>query len=297
MTQTVFLHYTQEELDRNFDQRAWAKNSEAVIARYAPRSAAVRARLAHQERIPYGRSPDEFLDFFPADRQGAPIQLFVHGGRWVNFVSADYSFVAEPLVEAGIHSAVMNFSKLPAVRLPAMVEQVCRALSWIHAHAASLGADPGRIYLAGHSSGAHMAALAAATDWAAQGLPAGLVRGATLVSGPYDMDAVMASARSAYVKLDPAEKDLMSPLRQAGRIRCPVIVAYADGDTDEFRRQSQAFAEALARSGTLAGTICVAGRNHFEIMETLGDRDGEIVRAMLAQAGAQAPGPDRGPSQ
>ena len=33
MNDTVFLHYSQAELDRNYDQRAWIKNAEEVVAR------------------------------------------------------------------------------------------------------------------------------------------------------------------------------------------------------------------------------------------------------------------------
>jgi arylformamidase len=49
----VFLNYTQEELDRNFNQRVWASNAQAVIARYGERSFETRKRL-RQETVSYG---------------------------------------------------------------------------------------------------------------------------------------------------------------------------------------------------------------------------------------------------
>jgi arylformamidase len=76
----IFLDYSQEELNRNFDQRALAHNALEVIARYAKLSAATRERFPYRTAIPYGDDPDEVLDFFPADRRGGPIQIFVHGG-------------------------------------------------------------------------------------------------------------------------------------------------------------------------------------------------------------------------
>ena len=44
--------------------------------------------------------------------------IFLHGGAWRNFTKDDFSFVASAFVANGIHVAILNFSKAPAVRLP-----------------------------------------------------------------------------------------------------------------------------------------------------------------------------------
>ena len=80
----VFLHYTKAELDRNFDQRGWIANAEAIIARHIERSRRTRDNLTFVPNLRYGDHPDEVLDYFPATRNGAPIQVFVHGGAWKN---------------------------------------------------------------------------------------------------------------------------------------------------------------------------------------------------------------------
>ena len=68
MTKPVFLHYTQQELDRNFDQRGWVPNALEVIERFSARSRETRARLEHRANVPYGPGDDETLDIFPAPR-------------------------------------------------------------------------------------------------------------------------------------------------------------------------------------------------------------------------------------
>jgi arylformamidase len=281
MTDTVYLHYTQTELDRNFDQRGWVQNSEEVIARYGPSSAAVRERLRCLTNVPYGKSPDQVLDIFPAAASASPVLVFVHGGRWVNFTKDDNSLVAGPLVDAGIHCVVLNFSKLPAVRLPQMVEQVRQGVEWTWRHAKSFGGDPDRLFISGHSSGAHLAAMSLVADWRARGLPADLIKAATLVSGPYDMVPVMLSARSSYVKLETEEIPQMSPQHLAGDIRCPVTLIHAEGDTDEFRRQSRAFASVVEAAGRLREAICVPAMNHFEIMESFGDAGSVVSQTLI----------------
>lgn len=278
-TEKVFLHYTQAELNRNFDQRGWVPNALEVIGRYAPRSAATRARFAHRANVAYGPGADETLDIFPAEGSGRPVQVFVHGGAWKNFTKDDYSFPADAYVPAGIHTVIVNFTNLPNVRLRDMVGQVRRAIRWVHENARSFGGDPARLYLSAQSSGAHLAAMALAAD--------DYVKAATLVSAPYYLEPVVLSARSDYVKLSPAEVQELSPGLQAHRIRCPVIVAYAEHDTDEFQRQSREFAAALEKSGRLSRLMRVPGVNHFELMECFADPQHALVRAIFEQMGMQ----------
>src|SRR5438034_6922820 len=123
MAKNVFLHYTQAELDRNFDQRGWVSNALEVMARFPELSKATRSRLKHRANVQYGPGPDETLDVFLADRSPGPVQIFVHGGAWKHFTKDDYSFPADAYVPAGIHTVVLNFSNLPTVRLPDMVDQ------------------------------------------------------------------------------------------------------------------------------------------------------------------------------
>jgi arylformamidase len=93
------------------------------------------------------------------------------------------------------------------------------------------------------------------------------------------MRPIRLSARNAYVKLDDRLEDELSPLRHAGRIRCPVTVAWAGKDSDEFRRQSGEFGAAL--KDRLVQKSEVPGLNHFEIVETLGDPASPVCRAAL----------------
>ncbi len=281
----VFLHYTKAELDRNFDQRGWIPNAPDIIERHIERSRRTREKLPHVADIRYGPHIDEVLDYFPTAQADAPVHVFVHGGAWKNFTKNDYSFPAESFVAAGFHTVVLNFAKLPTIRLPEMVEQVRRGVAWVYKNAAQYGGNPDRLSISAHSSGAHLAANALITDWTAFGCPPDVVKAAVCVSGPYDLEPVMLSARSSYVELDNAEVEALSINRHTDRIPCPVAIAYAEGDTDEFRRQSQEFANALRRSRRLAECRCFTGLNHFEIMEQFGEPESELIRYVVSSIG------------
>lgn len=279
MGDTVYLHYTQAELDRNFDQRGWVSNALEVIGRYAVRSRATRERFKRRADVAYGPAGDEVLDIFPAAAAPAPVQIFVHGGAWKNFTKDDYSFPAEAYVPAGVHTVIVNFSNLPAVRLPEMAAQVRRAIEWVYRNAASFGGDRERIFLSAHSSGAHLSALALQADH--------FVKAATLVSGPYYLEPVVLSARSSYVKLSRDEVLALSPGLHAARTNCPVVVGYAEHDTDEFQRQSREFAAALETAARPGRLVRYPGVNHFELMEKYGDGGHALVRGIFEQMGIQ----------
>ena len=279
---TVFRHYNKAELDRQYDQRAWAPNAAEVIRRYGENSDLVRARLGEPRSFAYGQSDAETLDLHRCAAPNAPLHVFIHGGAWRLLSKRESAFPAEAFVRAGAHFAALDFALLPAVSLAAMAAQVRGAIAWLYRNAQTIGADPERIFISGHSSGAHLAALAAVTDWRRHDLPAGLVKGALCASGIYDLGPVRLSARNDYVRLNQETEHALSPQRHLDRLGCDLVVAFAEFDSDEFARQASEFAGA---AGGRAVLIEGKGLNHFEFIETLADPDGVLGRAALGQMG------------
>ena len=286
MRMKAFLDYDQAELDRQYDQRAWAPNAIEVINRYAADSEAVRRRLGEPETHPYGEGRAATLDLFRAHRPHAPIHVFIHGGAWRMLGKRDSAFAAETFVRAGAHFVALGFELLPVATLDEMVEQVRSAIAWIFRNADRLGGDPKRLFISGHSSGAHLAGTVATTDWQAQfRLPQDVVRGALCISGTYDLEPVRRSARNTYVQLDAGMVDRLSPARHVDNIACPVVVGTGEHESDEFKRQARDFAALIERRGVPVRLIEGAGLNHFEIINTLASPFGLLGRIALQQMG------------
>ncbi len=278
----VFLDYDQEALDRAYDQQAWATNREQVLRRNALASEAVRERIGAPQTVAYGPTEVETLDVYRTGQPKAPVMVLLHGGAWRSGKARDYAFAAEMFVGAGAHHVVPDFGTAADVGLDGMVDQVRRAVAWVWENASSFGGDPGRIYLAGHSSGGHLAANVLVTDWAGEfGLPADVVKGGLCSSGMYDLRAVRLSARSSYVKFDDRIEHELSPQRHLVRLACPVIVSHGDLESPEFQRQAREFGEAVERIGRLARFITGRSHNHFEMIETLANPYGLLGRAAL----------------
>lgn len=266
----VFLDYDQEALDRAYDQRVWAPDAEAIMARCRDAGAEVRATTVLRADIAYGAGANETLDIFPTDIRGAPIHVHIHGGAWRIQSKHDASFMAPAMTAAGMHFVAPDFTNLPACRMPDMVDQLARALTWVYRNAPSFGGDPDRILLSGHSSGAHLCAVLLTLDWAARGLPADLLKAALCVSGSYDLEPVLLSSRRHYIDLTRDEAERLSPRRHVAQIRCPVTVMYGERESPEFIRHSLSFVEALRAAGRNAELIGVPDVNHFEINEAMG---------------------------
>jgi arylformamidase len=278
----------QAELDAAYDQNAYAPNRDQLVARRARASEEVRRRLGAPRRFAYGSAPIEGLDVYPTPRPGAPINVFIHGGAWRNGLARDSASHAELFVHAGAHLVVVDFARVQDVggSLLPMADQVRRAVAWVYRSARSFGGDPDRLYVSGHSSGAHLTAVILTTDWRRDfGLPADTVKGGLCCSGMYDLAPVRLSARSNYVKFTDEIEQALSPQRHLDHLTAPLIVAHGTLETPEFQRQARDFAAAVQAAGKPVQLLVGDGYNHFELIETLGNPYGLLGRAVLEQMG------------
>jgi arylformamidase len=280
----VFLNYTQGELDRAYDQSAWAPNAAAIQAGYAADSASVR-KSYRPHTFKYGPTEAEVLDVFGPGAGRGPIHVFVHGGAWRGLSKDDGSFAAPTFVDSGGVYIALSFANFPAVGVAEMVEQCRGALRWVHANAASFGGNADRISLSGHASGAHLAALVLATDWASQGLPPDLIKSALLMSGIYDLHPLVLSSRRDAPRLTPESAEALSPIRHLDRLRCPVTIAWGDLESPEFKRQGMVFADAVLGMGLQRSRFVLFDTNHFQVPLQLARPDTPLGRAALAMMG------------
>jgi arylformamidase len=165
-----------------------------------------------------------------------------------------------------------------------MAEQVRRAVKWAYKNAESFGGDPERIFVSGHSSGGHLAAVLLTTDWLSDyDLPPNVIKGGVCGSGMYDLKAVRLSRRSSYVKFTDEVEQRLSPQRWLDKLVAPAAVVYGTLETPEFQRQARDFAAAAKSAGKDVTRIAMEGYNHFEVMEQLGNPLSLFGRAVLQQ--------------
>jgi arylformamidase len=268
----VWRRLSAEDLEREYSPSSMVPALEPFLAAYAGRSSAARAEVVH-ERLVFGDHPDEWLWYVPPPEPGGPLHVFVHGGYWRRLSADDGTFPAVAFRAAGCGFASLNYSLAPATPLRAITDQARRALSFLCGP--GLAHDPARVYGSGHSAGAQLLAIAL--------LDAPLA-GASFVSGIFDLEPV--SRIRADEPLGLAGDDLvtLSPLRNVPITEAPAVVAWAERDTDEFRRQSLQWAAAWGDAGNRPPVAFeVPDRNHFDVVFDLGDPGTLLGRAVLGQ--------------
>jgi arylformamidase len=287
----IYRDLDQAALDFQYNNQAQVADPKRYLDWYATASGAARVRVPHIGDIAYGGLPDERLDIFrpagAANGDRRPVVVFVHGGAWRNLDLAGSSLPAETFTARGALYVALGFSCMPAAgSLDEMVAQIRAASAWLWLNIENYGGDRNRLHLIGHSSGAHLGALAICTDWPQlYGLPADLVRSAVLISGIYDLEPVRLSYRNEMLKLDRSAEIRNSPCRNLPAMGIPVLIGHGEFDTAEFKRQAHEFEAAWQRRYGNADSIALAGLNHYEAIETLTDPESPLSRATIGWFG------------
>lgn len=281
MAEAIYRDYDRAELDAQLNNRARVPDHEAHLARWSRDSEAVRARLACRLDIACGPSDGETLDLFPAEADGpAPLLAFIHGGYWQKLSKSDFSYLAPAFVEAGIAYASIDYDLVPAVSIGEIVAQIRRATAWL-ARGSAAEVDPARIYLAGHSAGGHLVAMAMLGDWPeAEGLSSHPVKGGCSVSGLYELEPLRLSYQQEVLKLDPDQVAALSPQRHPPGPVGPLICAVGAIESQEFLDQQADFVAAWRLAGAALTEVPLPGRDHFTAVDALGDPNQPLFQAV-----------------
>lgn len=163
------------------------------LAFFAANTRASFGAYTRDSDVGYGPAVRNTLDIYRpllADNAhtAVPVVIFVHGGGWNSGDKSYYKFVGAALAAQGYVAVLPNYRLYPQVKAAAMYADVARAVAWVHAHAADWGGDADRVFLAGHSAGAHLAVMLAlnARYLEQAGTSTTQLRGVIGLAGPYD---------------------------------------------------------------------------------------------------------------
>ncbi|NIO41853.1 MAG: alpha/beta hydrolase fold domain-containing protein, partial [Burkholderiales bacterium] len=174
-------------LDSLYNNRAAVRDFQSYLDRWSERSELTRRSMSNRfERdVPYGDDIMETMDVFLPKGQSKALLMFIHGGYWRSLDKLQHAFVAAPFVDAAIVVAVINYSLCPAASMESIVRQMIAASAFLYRNATDFGIPRKKMFVAGHSAGGHLAAMALACLWpqASPGLPRKLFQGALSISG------------------------------------------------------------------------------------------------------------------
>lgn len=280
----VYRDYDQAGLDAQYNNQAAVPLFRDHLQRYRELTTAAKGRLTCIDNLAYGDGEQEILDIYCPERTAAPVQVFIHGGAWQHLGKDDSGLAAPAFVGAGAMLVALNFGAAPHASLDTMVHQVRQAIAWLWNNVENSGGDRDRIFISGHSSGAHLASQCLTADWRGEfGCPNDIIKGVTFVSGLGDLDPVRLSYRNELLKLDAAAVKRLSLIHQQPTVKCPMLVAYASADTAEFQRQTREVGHYWKRQGMATEIMEIPDRGHYDVLLDLADPQSELFHSCARQ--------------
>jgi arylformamidase len=235
----------------------------------------------------YGNDPLQKLDFWRAESANAPLVIFVHGGGWKrgDKNNATGQSKAPHYLAQGYAFASINYRLVPDATVEEQAADVAASVAYFLKNAQSLGIDPSRIILMGHSAGAHLSALVGTDPQYLRktGLDLSALAGVIPLDGAaYDVPSqmndgarFMGETYSQAFGTDPARQKALSPYWHAAAPNAPAFLIL-HVERDDGARQSAALAAALRKSGVSVQLQSFEGkglRGHMEINRKLGEAD------------------------
>ncbi len=214
--------------------------------------------------VRYGPDPLHVADVrCGATGSDRPLLVFVHGGFWRPTIDrAHTGSLALDLAERGWTTASIEYRRVPG-QPDLTVGDVALALAAMPTEADIAGRHDGRVIVAGHSAGGHLAL------WAASSMPTDRMIGALALAPAADL--LMADAHGLgdgatqmFLGVEAVERADLDPTRMAAPAVATTIV---HGDADSIVPIALSRSYVAAHPSTRL--IEVAGDGHFGVIDPL----------------------------
>jgi acetyl esterase/lipase len=228
-------------------------------------------RIAFTRSIAYAKGARQTLDVCrPKTATAAPVIVFFYGGGWRSGSKSTYRYVAKALARRGYVAVVPDYRIYPQVLYPDFLDDGARAVRWAKDNAQKFGGDPEKLFLMGHSAGAHIAAmLAIDASWlkTVELLPGRDIAGLIGLSGPYDFlplrDPTLA------VIFGGANRPETQPINHVTPGAPPALLLTGGKDRVVDAGNSTRLAERLRAAGNDATAIVYPRTGHYIIVAAL----------------------------
>ncbi len=224
------------------------------------------------------------LDFHPPlieQDHTAPLLLFIHGGYWRALDKSEHVFFAEPYVNSGVAVANVNYDLCPNVTLDEMVEQVIAALVYCQKHSESWNVDPNRIFLSGHSAGAHLV-VSVLSHPELEGLSlAHAIKGSALLTGIYNPEIATRVSVNAEIGLSDAMATQHNCFNKKLVCKAPIISAVGGDEPLGWIDQTKSYANFCGTQGVEATAHVIDSANHYTVLECAADLTNPLCQKIL----------------
>ena len=247
-----------------------------VLSACSPRLAVERwvlgERVVRSGEIAYGPDERQRLDVYrpyPAVTN-APIVVFMYGGRWKYGSKNDYLLIGNSFARHGWITVIPDYRVFPQELFPAWVEDGADAVRWTLDNIAAYGGDASRVFVVGHSAGAHTAALLALDDRYLRnvGVAAGDIAAFVSIAGP--VDTTWTAPDVQRLMGPPTGWPNSYPSSHLNGTKPPLFLMHGDADDVVTVGNSVRLARRIAERGGCAPLQVYRGIGHVDIAVALG---------------------------
>lgn len=218
--------------------------------------------------LPYGPLPRQKIDLYrPKGTATKAVILYLYGGGWVSGARWYYRLFGRTMASRGYAVAIPDYHLYPQATFPAFVEDAALAFKWVREHAAQLGGSSARVFVMGHSAGAHISALLALDPkyLRAHGLGPEAICGVIGLAGPYTLDPLKWKGVQNIFAPSQAAPHSARPIKLVRAGAPPMLLLHGERDRIVGPQASVNFAGALTAAGSQAEAKLYPRIGHFEI--------------------------------
>jgi arylformamidase len=227
------------------------------------------------------------LDIYaPTNAKKSPVMIMIHGGGWQIGDKSNRGVSTNKVPffsENGFIFVNINYRLSPAIAHPEHIRDVAAAVAWVHNNIEQYGGDKNKIFVMGHSAGAHLAALVATDERRLKeyGKDLSIIKGVILLDGAgYDIPTEMKALGmmggildkmyvNAFTNDENIQKDASPDYHvEKGKNIPPFLLLTANRFASQS--QSEKLAKALINSGSTAEVVNDATKNHGSMNQDFG---------------------------
>ena len=219
----------------------------------------------------YGPHPRQGLDVYVPKNLQAPadVIIFFYGGRWQIGDKNEYRFVAEAFTSQGLVTVIPNYRLFPEVDYPIFNQDAAAAYQWVEAHIQNFQGNPKRIFIAGHSAGAYLAAMVTLDERLQKraGIktpPCGMIG----LAGPYDfLPFVDEDIKRVFAA---AKRPIdTQPINYVNGTEATMLLLYGEADKVVYPHNAKNLVSSVVQHGGRATLITYKGVSHVSLAVSL----------------------------
>lgn len=237
---------------------------------------------AHGVEYAYGEHPLQRLLVFPATRPAGPVLCAIHGGRFCHGYKEWMAMMAPALNQRGITLVALGYRLAPEPPFPAGLEDCAEALTWVRSRTGEWGGSADAIFVGGHSSGAHFAALLAVASKHQRASHLPPLAGCVAMSDLYliDKDSVPPPLLAILFPDGGNDGDFLraSPAKADLRNAPAFHITWGENDAPPVVMQSSLMAKALEQADVPVRTLVLPGLDHFAVHCAAAEIDGAWIQ-------------------